>query len=496
LYYLWSFDTPVNLYNSGGYTIIDNQNSYYNTKFYAYNFGRLTKSRGFPYCDTTSYDKFPYQFEKFDIKQALNSNRYGPNYRANANIVKITQKVDSNLVPYEYSTYSDDILGSDSNLVGYYISPYRYLNQKISDFLGKEGISDIIGDPKYLNKQNYPELILRQKEFSELSIKYIYPQESYSTYKFYIDFSIFDFVTKLIPARSTFKKGLLIEPSILERKKFNYKDIVVDTTVPQFSSSLIQFDTKPIFTNRLSDTNNTSSNVVIDVKSVNDATHNHDTYDFSTFEIKDKVDNRDFIYCKYGKYINVDVNGFNIRNTIKFSTTDTYQVVNSDGKVVTFSSNYDEVQIVGSGSGLLNTQITGSISLTDIYYGINDGGYSPRHLSKFKKIGTRDRKQIISSNDYSIDGIKTPLNNTIIYSTYVKGQNTTLTTVNRKGLPNGSSPIISIPGFLSVDIESDNFPKYGTLTGSIQYPNSIFVQQPLTCSTCTSASLNNYIMNL
>lgn len=496
LYYFWSFDTPVNLYGSGGYSVVDNQNSYYDSKFKAYNFGRLSKYVGAPYCSTTVYDKFPYQFEKVDIKQALNSNRYGPNYRANRKTLKIEEVVNSNLVPYEYSTYTNDILGSDSNLVGYFISPYKYLNQKITDFLGKEGISDIIGDPKYLNKQNYPELILRQKEFSELSIKYIYPQESYSTYKFYIDFSIFDFVTKLVPSRSTFKTGLLIEPSILERKKFNYKQIVVNTTETQFSSSLINFDIKPRFLNILANTNNTSSNVLLDVKNINTITNDTDSYNFSSFEIKDRVDDRDFIFSKYGKYINIDTTGFNIRNVINFPTVDTYQSINNNGKIVTFSASYNSVQVIGSGSGLIKNQLTGSNTLKTFYNGVNNGGYSSRHLSKIKKVGTRDRKQIIQCDNYEKNGTVNFLNNTIIYSTYIKGQNTNLTTVNRDGLPNGSSPIISIPGFLQVDIDSDNFSKYGTLTGSIQYPNSIFVQQPLTCSTCTSASLNNYIMNL
>ena len=108
------------------------------------------------------------------------------------------------MVPYEYSTYTTDILGSDSNLVGYYISPYSYLNNKIEDFLGKEGISDIIGDPKYLTSRNYPELKLRQKEFSTANIKYTYPQEYYSTYRFYIDFSIFDFTNKRLNSRDKY----------------------------------------------------------------------------------------------------------------------------------------------------------------------------------------------------------------------------------------------------------------------------------------------------
>ena len=93
--------------------------------------------------------------------------------------------------------------------------------------MGKDGITNVIGDPKYLNSRYYPELKLKQKQFTQTYSKYIYPQEFYSTYKFYIDFSIFDFVKKLIPARATLKTGLLLEPSIFERVKFNYKDIEV-----------------------------------------------------------------------------------------------------------------------------------------------------------------------------------------------------------------------------------------------------------------------------
>ena len=124
-------------------------------------------------------------------------------------------------------------------------------------------------------------------------------------------------------------------------------------------------------------------------------------------------------------------------------------------------------------------------------------GYSQRHLSKFIRVGSRLKRQAVSGSYYVINnGIKTLANGKLSYYTYTKGQNDYTTTVNRQGLPNGSSPIISIPGYLSVDIESDNFPKYGILTGSIGSPNSLFIQQPLTCSTCTSASMNMYIMNL
>ncbi len=495
MYYLWSFDTPVNLWGSP--SIVLNQNNRYKNNFYAYNFNQNTVQRGSPYCDLVSADIFPYQFEKFNIKQAINSNRFGPNYKDTANINKINQDVSSNLVPYEYSTYTTDIIGSDSNLVGYYISPYSYLNKNIEDFLGKEGIADIIGDPKYLTSRNYPELKLRQAEFAEANKKYIYPQEYYSTYKFYIDFSIFDFVKNLTPSRSTLKTGLLLEPSIFERVKFNYRDTDFTPLDPNNTSSLMSYVIKPVFSPSLIDTNFSSSNTVINVEVINGINTDRDTYNFSRFEIKDKVDNRDFIFAKYGKYINVGTNGYNVRDTVLYSENDYYQSRNDNGKVVTFTSSYYAVQSVGSGSGELNNQITGSTSLKNIYRGEMNSGYSQRHLSKFARVGSRAKYQAISGSFYNINnGIKLVAPGKLSYYTYTKGQNDYTTTVNRKGLPNGSSPIITIPGYLAVDIESDNFPKYGTLTGSVDAPNSLFIQQPLTCSTCTSASMNMYIMNL
>jgi len=496
MYYLWSFDTPVNLY--GNPATIPNQNNRYNTQFYTYNFQRNSVVSGAPICDTILTDIFPYQFEKFNVKQAINSNRYGPNYKANANITKISQSVNSNLVPYEYSTYTTDILGSDSNLVGYYISPYSYLNNKIEDFLGKEGISDIIGDPKYLTSRNYPELKLRQKEFSTANIKYTYPQEYYSTYRFYIDFSIFDFIKKLTPARSTLKTGLLLEPSIFERVKFNYKDAVFSPLDPNTTSSLISFNINPKFTSSLLDTNDTSSYSIIDITGINTLNRDNDTYNFSLFEVKDVVDDRDFIFSKFGKNVYVNSNGYNLRDVIKYPTRDYYLSTNNTGSsTIIFTSSYDLIQSIGSGSGKLTNQITGSNSFKNLYSGSSGNGYSERHLSKFVRVGTRVKKQAVSGSFYKIiNGIKLVSNGALTYYTYIKGRNDISTTVNRKGLPNGSSPIITIPGFLSVDVESDNFPKYGILTGSVGDPNSLFVQLPLTCSTCTSASMNNYIMNL
>ena len=81
--------------------------------------------------------EFPYQFDKVVVNQAINSNRFGPNYKNNVKINKIDEFATSNLVPYDYSTKTNDIVGSDSNVVGFYISPYTYLESKMENFLGQ-----------------------------------------------------------------------------------------------------------------------------------------------------------------------------------------------------------------------------------------------------------------------------------------------------------------------------------------------------------------------
>jgi hypothetical protein len=95
-----------------------------------------------------------------------------------------------------------------------------------------------------------------------------------------------------------------------------------------------------------------------------------------------------------------------------------------------------------------------------------------------------------------LSGLKLNTKGDIAYYTYIKGKNDKNSTVNRKGVTNGSSPVITIPGFLSLNIETNNAPSYGDTTGSISSTDSLFIQLPLTASLLTSASLERYIMNL
>lgn len=504
LIYLWSFDTPMQLWAasssintpfsssvSGSLVISDtqvgipNQNNYYKTWFTASNFGGESVVQPYPACAPALVSPFPYQFDKLVLNQAINSNRFGPNYKNNVKINKIDEYATSNLVPYDYSTKTNDIVGSDSNVVGFYISPYTYLESEMENFLGKEGITDVIGDPKYLTSQNYPELDLRLREFASTDRKYIYPQEFYTTYKLYIDFSIFDYIKNVVPNRASIKRGLLIEPSILERKKFNYKDISYN--VNGLYTSSIYFNNAaeltPVFT--------TGSPMNITVESITTYDTDRNQYNYERFEIPPTIDSRDFIYAKYGKYINVDTNGFHIRNTYTVTDNEYYQMLNDNGKVVTFTSSFNFVEVIGSGS------VTGSSVFTNVYKGEGNTGYSPRHLSKIMMPGSRQKYIAVSGSNFVINnGVKVFAPAQLNYYSYIKGKNDSTTTVNRKGIPNGSSPVTTIPGYLSLDISSSNFPVYGTTTGSVGDPNSLFVQLQLTASMETSASLDKYIMNL
>lgn len=513
LYYLWSFDTPVNLYSSNSISkSIGNQNIYYESNFLAYNFSTSSKYFGVPTCSYVGVAEFPYQFDKINLKQCVNINNYGPNYKINSKINKIEEKVLSNFTPYDYSTKIQDSLGDDSILAGFYITPYNYLNSKIENFLGRDGIIDIIGDPENLTKQNYKYLNILQQDFGKINEKYIYPQEYYSTYKFYIDFSIFDIVKKLNPSRTNLLTGILLEPSLLERKKFNYRDLEISDN-EHFDFS---FDNQAKLTSSIINTSDSSSYTIITSSKIDRSLTDRDTYNYSRFEVKDVIDDRDFIYAKYGKFVNVETNGFTVRDVVNIPSKDYYQSQNNNGKFVTFTSSYSTVQTLGSGSGELGryitsgtggssgtagvvgvSQVTGSKYLKNYYKGENNTGYSKRHLSKFTFIGSRNRYQAVSSSKFVINnGVKTNTNGLINYYTYVKGKNDKSTTVNRRGLPNNSDPVITIPGFLSLNILTNNSDTYGDTTGSIGDTDSLFIELPLTASLQTSASLERYIMNL
>jgi hypothetical protein len=472
LCYLWSFDTPVNLWDVSGSNVVtvQNQNQYYTSSFEAHNF-KGTIEKNYPDCTPVLASRFPYQFEKLKIKQTLNISKYGPNYKNNLKVEKINEFADTTLTPYDNSTKTYDLTGNDSNVVGFYISPYKYLENKIEDFLGEDGIVNDIGDPKYINDSEFVSLKEKQKQFASLNRKYVYPQESYSTYKFYIDFSIFEQIKKLVPSRSSLKRGLLLEASTLEKPRFKYASLNIAND-NSLSQSFMSFDISSKISQSLYDNNQTST--VIDITYINEFVPETTTNHFYNLQISDKIDDRDFIYSKYGKNTSVNENGILLRDINLLNLNEHYSFRNDTGDTVVFTSSFNKVEEIGSGS------LTGSSTFDLVYKGDFDSGYSKRHLSKIILAGRRERYNALRLNN----------NNTESY-VYVKGQNTIDTTVDRDGNSNYTEPVIRIDGYLNMEISASTFPANGYVTGS-----NTFVKTPITASLSNSSSLDTWIHNL
>lgn len=496
LVYLWSFDTPVDLsptesiYN---FKNILNCNDYYaNNENSSYKYFQAYNFKPQAYYDSCSYiftSSFPYQFDQITIFQALNANKFGPNYKNNIKIDKISQSVDSNLTPYDYSTHNRTIIGNDSNIIGAFISPSTYLENCIENFLGKDGIADVVGDPINLKFQKYIKLKERLAQFSKLNKKYIYPEEYYLVYKLFINFSFFNYLEKVIPARATLKKGLLIEATQLDRTKINCNNVYNDTSSKMLNfvnsnnssdDTFLNLYTRPAI--NITTTNNFNFNC--NLQSV--YTPDYYQYNYGFIEIPDSVDDRNYITPLNKIFCNFTNNKFTYNSLMLENNKYTYTSVYNSSSI-THTKNYKKYKLITSVnySGSYEP-VASTPSLTACSGDYNR--YSYRHLSKFNEVGSRVSYTAIKSD-----------NNTY---PYIKGQNTRNTTINRRGNHNGSEPIISIPGFLSLRVDTETFPVHGYTTESVNIINDVsqsytyFVKTPLTASITNSSSLEFYINNL
>lgn len=109
----------------------------------------------------------------------------------------------------------------DSNRLGIFLSPNKELNFDIIKSFGENlSIDDLIGNPADTYNDKYRELdVLREYYFKRLN-RNIY---EYIRLIRYIDKSLFETLTDLVPVRAKVSKGLLIEPHILERSKVQWK---------------------------------------------------------------------------------------------------------------------------------------------------------------------------------------------------------------------------------------------------------------------------------
>lgn len=107
----------------------------------------------------------------------------------------------------------------DSNRLGIFLSQTKELNLDIIKSFGGLNFDDLIGTPGDLYKRRYFDLDeIRKYYFERITLN---PTEFIQLIK-YIDKSIFEVFKQLIPARSRFSTGLLYEPHLLERSKYQW----------------------------------------------------------------------------------------------------------------------------------------------------------------------------------------------------------------------------------------------------------------------------------
>ena len=105
----------------------------------------------------------------------------------------------------------------DSNRLGLFFSPVKELNLDILRSLGAINIGDYIGDwDDEYGKDTYPNLVeLRNYYFQRTNLDF----DQYIKLIKSVDKSLFDMLEQVIPARANVSKGILIEPSLLDRSK-------------------------------------------------------------------------------------------------------------------------------------------------------------------------------------------------------------------------------------------------------------------------------------
>ena len=112
-----------------------------------------------------------------------------------------------------------DYAPNDSNILGTYFSTTDTINNDIYNSEGYFEADDWVGDPDKRYNENYPMLRFKmrnyfQKYTGKTAVALIL--DMLSRY----DMSVFDQIRQLIPARVDWRKGILIEPHVLERSKF------------------------------------------------------------------------------------------------------------------------------------------------------------------------------------------------------------------------------------------------------------------------------------
>ena len=220
----------------------------------AYNFPEAIDSAfsaSFISCSWFSQSVYPYHFEELTYEQNIDASKYGPTKYKNVKIGTIDYEIDTRFDPIDRSTFDPSVtVSGQSNQLGFFIDPQDSKNKDIIRYVGKTGIMDLIGDPSNLYSDRYYDLRNKNAEYNSTGDKRTLFEELLTMYKFYFDKSIFQAILNVLPARANAYTGVIIEPTLLERPKYqnrpisssaspSYKNPAIVEDIYKFSETLL-----------------------------------------------------------------------------------------------------------------------------------------------------------------------------------------------------------------------------------------------------------------
>ena len=210
-----------------------NANTYYANSLVNSNgwIGAYTSSYNSASCGPAIIPIYPYQFTEFSYPNTINASNYGPNQFHNEKIQKIEQEVYCRLDDVATSTANINSSTPSSNLLGIFLDPQDFKNKDIIRQFGNYNVMSLISDPSFMYSGEYTSL--KQLRAMYVATKKTEKQvtlfnELMTVYRLYFNKSIFESIKKLLPARANVFSGILIEPTILERPKYEFKPLGID----------------------------------------------------------------------------------------------------------------------------------------------------------------------------------------------------------------------------------------------------------------------------
>lgn len=293
-------------------------------------------------CLNVSQSIYPYQFKIIDSPNTYTISKYGPNRFRNEKIKYISQSVEARFDINERSTHvGRNTTSPDSNLVGFYVDPQDFKNKDIIRYFGNYDFMNVIGASSMRYDEQYDHLRVLRKTYSNIAnnVSGSNPRfnEMMTIYKLYFNRSIFESIRNLNPARSNVVLGVIVEPTILERPKYQNKSIFNEMN----SGSAMYFDVTASKYFRDPNTKMVRISEVVQSGDFNlDLTQEGSDFDASTLP-KNLYTNLDFSYLNDPSrvypfnYLNNGTDVNDLPDKYQFSHFGSSQFIPMDGEEVT-----------------------------------------------------------------------------------------------------------------------------------------------------------------